>query len=384
MIATINDRDGISMRLRVPRLGAWHVTECEVGTGDAIAEGDTATISIDGQMWVGTVTDSHTFTNRTTLQIVGGAGGLSKKVPSQHYLTPSPELVIRSVLSVAGEALDSSSSVPATKLPHWVGFESKASQALTAICDKAGLVWRVLPNGKIWVGTETWPTVEPEGVEIQDEDWSDGSIIVAGEFFAELQKIAPGTTFDGHQIEQVEHRIDGLRVRTIPQITSLDSAAKEFLASVRREMDHALPYPCKVVAQNADGTLQLMPEDPRMPSHGLDGIRICPGLPGWTIKVSVGARVRVCFDNGDRSQPYATAWDLDDKVTSLSYLGGTRPFARVGDPVQVFLGVGSTFIFAGTFTTGPAAGSSCAGTVTCTITSPSPGIISAGQPKLLG
>lgn len=357
MIATIDGRDVQSLRIRCPRLGAWHAAECEIAGSDPIAVGSVVTISIDGQEWRGTVVDSHSFTGSTTLHIVGGAGGLSKRVPSQHYREPSPDLVIRAILTAVGETLDPSSAIPATKLPHWVSFAGQASHALTAIVDKAGLAWRVLPSGKIWVGTETWPVAEPEGVEIQDEDWSDGSIFVAGESFAELQKIAPGTTYDGHQLEQVEHRIDGLRVRTVPQISSVDTAAREFLSAIRREMDHALPYPCKVVSQNADLTLQLVPEDPRMPSDGLDGIPIRPGLPGWAVRVKTGARVRVCFDSGDRSKPYATAWDLDaSSVEELQFMPGAKGFrfVLVGDTLDVVLPAGA--LIAGTVSGQPFTG----------------------------
>lgn len=379
MIATINGRDIISMRLRVPRLGSWHVTECEIGPGDEIATGAAVTILIDGQSWVGTVTDSHTFTGSTVLHIVGGAGGFSKKVPAQHYRTPTPELVIRAILTAAGEALDASSGIPVVKLPHWVGFEGQASHALTSACEKAGVTWRVLPNGKVWVGTETWPAAEPEDVEIQDEDWSDGSIIVAGDSFAQLQKIAPGTVYEGHRIEQVEHRIDSLRVRTIPQISSVDTAAREFLSAIRREMDHALPYPCKVVAQNADNTLQLVPEDPRMPRDGLDGIPIRTGIPGFDAKVTAGSRVRVCFDNGDRSQPYATGWDLDDKVSSVAFRGGTRPFATVGSQVQVALTPSTVMQFAGTVGGAPATG-----VITVLVPMLLHGVVTSGQARFTG
>jgi hypothetical protein len=165
-------------------------------------------------------------------------------------------------------------------------------------------------------------------------------------------------------------------MRTVPQITSLDGAAGEFLAAVRRETEKALSYACKVVAQNADGTLQLMPEDPRLPAHGLDGVPIRYDCPGWEARVATGARVRLHYDNGDPSQLYATAWDsAADKVTSLSYRGGVKAAAGVGDTVLVFLGVGSTFGYVDSEGT--------TGVMTCTASTGCPGIIQSGTNEIM-
>lgn len=81
---------------------------------------------------------------------------------------------------------------------------------------------------------------------------------------------------------------------------------------------HAL-YPSRVVAQNADGTLELRPDSSRMPD--MSGVPIRFGLPGTAAKVAAGARVLLGFENGDQQRPYAGAWDAA-APTELR-LGGT-------------------------------------------------------------
>lgn len=66
-------------------------------------------------------------------------------------------------------------------------------------------------------------------------------------------------------------------------------------------------HPARIVQQNADGTLEVRPE-----SEDLAPLNNVPyrSLPGFELKVAQGARVRLCFEEGDRTRPFVTAWDL--------------------------------------------------------------------------
>lgn len=112
-------------------------------------------------------------------------------------------------------------------------------------------------------------------------------------------------------------------------------------AIVEPRIDYLAVYPCKVLAQAADGTLELRPETSRLPE--MVGIPIRYGVPGVQAKVKPGARVMVEFASGDPRHPMATIWE-SAAVSELTItadkvlLGGSRPLVRQGDPVMVMLG----------------------------------------------
>lgn len=99
---------------------------------------------------------------------------------------------------------------------------------------------------------------------------------------------------------------------------------------VGRRLDYLALYPCVVRQQRADGTLDLDPEDTRIPS--CQGIPLRLGLPGVTVTVPAGGRVLLGYEHGDPRRPYASLWESGE-VTVISINGGTTRVARVGDSV---------------------------------------------------
>lgn len=87
---------------------------------------------------------------------------------------------------------------------------------------------------------------------------------------------------------------------------------------------HAL-YPCTVVAQNADNTLELQPDSTKIPP--LSNVRIRLGIPGAVATVAAGARVLLTFEAGNPKAPVATLWDTGTLV-ALSLNGGTMGLAK--------------------------------------------------------
>lgn len=121
-------------------------------------------------------------------------------------------------------------------------------------------------------------------------------------------------------------------------------------AFVGRRLDHLALYPAVVVQQRADGTLDLSPEDARVPS--CQGVPIRLGIPGVTVTVPTGGRVLLGYANGDPSRPYASLWE-SGTVTQISVNGGTAKVARVGDATNAHT---HTVVVGGTtYTTTPAA-----------------------------
>ncbi|WP_394845192.1 hypothetical protein LZC95_50220 [Pendulispora brunnea] len=99
-------------------------------------------------------------------------------------------------------------------------------------------------------------------------------------------------------------------------------------------IDYLALYSCRVVSQNADGSLELMPDDARVP--GLSRVEIQYGVPGVKAKVKPGSRVMVGWQNGDPAKPYAALWEPEG-LELLILADGSRPIARQGDAVQVLV-----------------------------------------------
>lgn len=88
-------------------------------------------------------------------------------------------------------------------------------------------------------------------------------------------------------------------------------AIKESLARLVRSLTARFEYQAlraaKVVAQNDDYTLELVPEDEAWP--GMSRVPIRTGIPGCRFRVRAGARVFFTFEGADSTRPLVTEWD---------------------------------------------------------------------------
>ncbi len=104
---------------------------------------------------------------------------------------------------------------------------------------------------------------------------------------------------------------------------------------VGRRLDYTQLYPAVVIAQNADGTLQLLADSPTIRGTGHNNVRIRHGLPGVSVTVSQGARVRIGFENGDPSQPFAALFDTDAAFVTIHLgLAANTEFVALSNKVD--------------------------------------------------
>ena len=95
-----------------------------------------------------------------------------------------------------------------------------------------------------------------------------------------------------------------------------------------------------MVAQQGNGSLDLVPDSPR--------VAPCQGVPyrtlrGLSVDVAAGARVLLGYEGGDPSQPYALAWEIGS-ATSVRVNGGSTRAAREGDSVSVEIPIGAVLV----------------------------------------
>lgn len=370
----------LTAEIRMHRMGTWHA---EISTDDEEPLAGKVSFESDGVTFTGTVVPENSGIDgsRARAKVVGGNGGLSRNVQAHSYTSPTGVkvgTVVRDILQDCGENLSDLADGPTLDqtLPRWHVAEGPASHALTRLADKVGASWRVLRDGTVWFGAELWPEVEPAGTLV-DEDWGHGSLQIA----PDRPNMVPGVVYQGQRVEHVTHRL-GTELRS--EVTIADPSGKsvydKMLAGVRREIDYSRVYPCRVVTQNLDGTLQLLPDDDVMKARGLDKVAILCGLPGFRVKVKNGARCEMYFAAGDPGRPRVNGWELDEEfVESVEYVvnGRAAALARQGDPITFYIVPGAPTPISGVVTP---PGANFTGFVT--LTSPLVGVIGGGNPKL--
>lgn len=318
-------------------VGVWHA-DLEA-SGEVVPKSASQVLYTEGLEFVGTITRARSIGGRVKLRMVGGKGGMSKEVPARHWTKPTLGTVIRDILTACGEQLSPTvtEEILSRRLEQWKRNAVPASRALQSICDNQGLIWRVLRDGTVWVGEESYPEARPKH-ELIDEDWSAGLIEIA----PERPDLTPGVTFQDQRIRYVVHKIRPNSLRSEAYLEPPDGLLDRFLAGIRQEIQYSRSYPATVISQNANGTLQVKPLDPSIKGHGLNEVPIRYGVPGFEAKVPKGATVSIEFEDGDPSKPRASLWPKGTPVTEVRFApnGIGSPAIRVGDELEVVFPMG--------------------------------------------
>lgn len=342
-IPTANDHRILRATITERSHGNW-TAELATDSDDNTALSGAVTLTVDDQAWTGHMVRSAIDGGQVLSMVAGGTGGWKTTLGARSYVAPSMRTVLQDIATAAGEALSSTiaSAVLGTQVPHWTRSEGTTAEALEAVAAKLGPTYRarVLRDGTLWIGEDTWAAFDLDAIELENNGAHRYRV-----FGPEQLDLKPGVTLNGERVAQVEHRVseDGLRTyaHTLDQLTATTKSAGVF-ASLKaivdrilgRRLDMLALYPCRVASQNSAGLLELTPDDDRIKGFGLQAVPIRHGLPGFTCRVPAGARVRVGFDAGDESRPFALLWDEGD-VTSVTFDGGSAGVARVGDEVRV-------------------------------------------------
>ena len=191
--------------------------------------------------------------------------------------------------------------------------KAAAGVVLDELAEEIGGVWRTLPDGSIWIGVDSWEETSVP-YEILDELGAQGSISIALESAALL----PGTTLGGRKIVQITHQLSAEKWRTDVcysqrYFDSLRSVLAGIVAGLTRRFDYHALYPCRVIKQNDDGTLELKPDGDRVPPTSKVPLRYA--VPGMLLKVKKDARVLLGFEQGDKRRPYASLWEIGELET---------------------------------------------------------------------
>lgn len=339
-LITLSGLDVVSGTLGLPLVGAWHL-EAVLATTDAPVVGESVTLSLGGVPFVGAVIYSASDSgNRVTVRVVGGRGGLGDTVAAKGYYQTTRKVVLVDALGTGGETLSVLADGVDVVLDHWTRLESTVADVVRHVAEHAGLNWRVLADGSIWMGSESWAPLEVTHT-LESEEPTREAFTVA----VESASVLPGTTFRGHQVSGVEYKFDGRKIRARVSYGAARGELQSVLGElVRRETRkgayHGI-YLATANAQNADLTLELTPADTTVPS--MSRVPIRPGVPGCTVpKLTPGASVVLGHENGDPSKPRVIGFDTS---TALELALNATARVQVGESAsEVLLGTGSQFV----------------------------------------
>lgn len=199
-------------RIHLPLHGAW-LADLVLDT--ATMPTGQQTIAADGGLsLVGTVVDGGVFLDAAHVRMVGGAGGLAKIVPAAAYRSAQLRDPLGAITQASGESLSStvSQSVLSTSLAVWTLTSQRAARCLDELAQAAGVGWRILSDGTLWLGAESWSSASlPDGAAILEQHPTERRFAIG----TTTPALLPGVNLDGvGNVVAVDHWIEPAKVRT--------------------------------------------------------------------------------------------------------------------------------------------------------------------------
>ncbi len=224
MYLKLNDFLCMRGRISLPLTGAWtaNLQVDPATSGDDLPVfGSQATVSIGegGFTLRGTVKRINNAFDVVYARLVGGAGGLPKKIPPKDYQNVSFGLVLRDVLKQCGERLSTATPAAILNVPlaFWTIPLTQGFLALSELISEARVQtggkpvnWRVLADGTIFVGVEQWPQAPMPSFD--QMSWSPQQL--STRIFAEDPSITPGQVWQSANVTDVFHNVDPHLSRT--------------------------------------------------------------------------------------------------------------------------------------------------------------------------
>lgn len=186
----------------MPRAGAW--------VADLVLDGEVAPTGAQtltpeaGTPLAGTVRTSAPYAGSTYVRLVGGADGLWKSPPAKAFRQVPLSTVLRDTLGAVGEALAGSSDagVVGRQVAAYARVEAPAAHALAFWAGEAGVSWRVLADGSVWLGSDVYGAVS-----LDEQVVGDAPERRARTLATERLELLPGTTVSGRKVDSAIYTI---------------------------------------------------------------------------------------------------------------------------------------------------------------------------------
>jgi len=145
--------------ISIPRVGRG-VADLLLGRDTGPSAGESVTLEWqDGERLTMTCVFGQRARGWWRMRCEMGAGRMAKNLPSRYYEGIPAATVARDLLTEAGEAIESI-DLPGI-LTRYVRRAAPAYEQLAALLADTGRIWRIMPNGKIWIGVDSFPSKGP-------------------------------------------------------------------------------------------------------------------------------------------------------------------------------------------------------------------------------
>lgn len=318
---TANGKDVLGVVIEEPRVGVWSI-ELDADSDEALT--GSVSVEVDGVTWSGTVVRGEQTYGRAHARIIGGAGKLAGILDAKFYLNSTFGTVLRDIMQASGETLSPHTDAAVLSAPvgRWARSYASGGQALRQVATELGVSWRVLRDGTVWLGTETWPVADLTYDEI-DQFPSEGAFMIA----PDVPTLTVGTSFAGKRVSSVTTRstADGLRQYLLFEDDNASSHGRALAdiaavveSLVGNRIDYTRLYPARVVSQSSDDSLDVLADDVKVRGTGITAVPIRHGLPGVHAKVNPGSYVLLFFEGGDPKKPAAALWPDGSSVSAIT------------------------------------------------------------------
>lgn len=200
-ISTLAGLPVIDLRLLLPRVGVW---SADVSVDSSTPLRGRVELRVGASTFVGSIRRGGVDSEVGVYRIAGGAGGLAKTASPMAYRQPTVNLILQDLLAGAGETLSpmSDPGMLGLTLDAWTTVARPTGVVLASLLEHIpGATSRVLPDGTVWVGRESYPLTRADPfVSIVNKRQDAVSV----RFGHEGQLLAPGTTWLDRRVSYVE------------------------------------------------------------------------------------------------------------------------------------------------------------------------------------
>lgn len=173
-VISVDSRPALAATIRLPARGAWtawlslDATAAPAGAVTIVCEG--------APSLVGTVVRGALVGSVARVLVVGGAGGLRRTLPALSLRDGALGDVLAATLSEAGERLAATSETLADRaMARWHRHEAPAADTVGSLAASAGMAWRVLRDGSVWLGVDAFAEAAEAQRSTLDHDPASGA-----------------------------------------------------------------------------------------------------------------------------------------------------------------------------------------------------------------
>ena len=315
----VNDYPLITGHIRMAKSGVWTAYDVLVDTDVAFKVGDSVTMKLIDVTFNGTIYNSDVYLGFQRCTILGGSGKLSTYLESAPYNATTIGQVLKDIARNTNHKISTKAeqNVLNFSLTGWNILKMKAALAIEKLTSVTSCLCRVLPDGTLWFGKETYTPVNDDDYLVIEKFPDEGRWSI----YNDQTLIQPLSSLQGMNIVQVDYLVQDNELTTDIYFSDISADSVQELTEQDDKILYEGVYRCKVVKQYSTGNLELLP-DPNFDiiRNGFVDVPIIYPFPGMKITVPIGTACYVGFANGNPQFPRVQGWDDNGEATRVEFI----------------------------------------------------------------